>query len=190
MNPLLAADNDRLLHLLRTLSFERRKVTLASGRESNFYIDCKRTTLTAEGHWLVGRLMLNRILAADPTVVAVGGLTLGADPITSAVSMASWAAASPLQGFIVRKEAKGHGTGRYIEGAPLPAGARVAIVEDVVTTGGSGIQACERVEAAGWVVAGVYALVDRLEGGREAFEARGYKLESLYTRRDFLGDEA
>lgn len=188
MNPLLTADSDRLLHLLRTLSFEERKVTLASGRESNFYIDCKRTTLTAEGHWLVGRLLLNRILATAPDVVAVGGLTLGADPITSAVSMASWSAAHPLQGFLVRKEAKGHGTGRYIEGPPLPPGSRVAIVEDVVTTGGSGLKACERVEEAGWVVAGVYSLVDRLEGGRDAFESRGYKLESLYTRADFLPD--
>lgn len=190
MNPLLDADHARLLHLLRTLSFEKRKVTLASGRESNFYIDCKRTTLTAEGHWLVGRLLLDRILEVDPPVTAVGGLTLGADPIASAVSMASWSAARPLQGFIVRKEAKSHGTGRYIEGPPLQPGTRVAIVEDVVTTGGSGLKACERVEEAGLKVAGVFALVDRLEGGREAFESRGYKLESLFTRRDFLGDEA
>lgn len=190
MNDLLHADRERLLGLLRTFSFERRKVTLASGRESNFYIDCKRTTLAAEGHWLVGRLLLERIQRLGDGVEAVGGLTLGADPIASAVSMASWMGARPLQGFIVRKEAKGHGTGRYIEGPPLQAGTRVAIVEDVVTTGGSGLQACERAEAAGLVVAGVFALVDRQEGGREAVEARGYRLDSLFVRSDFMGDDA
>ncbi|WP_373048116.1 orotate phosphoribosyltransferase [Vulgatibacter sp.] len=189
MNDLLAADKSRLLDLLRTFSFAKRKVTLASGRESNFYIDCKRVTLAAEGHWLVGRLLLDSIFRLDPTVTAVGGLTLGADPIASAVSMASWLGARPLQGFIVRKEAKGHGTGRFLEGPPLQAGTRVAIVEDVVTTGGSGLKACERAEEAGLQVAGVFALVDRLEGGREAFEARGYRLESLFTRTDFMGDE-
>ena len=186
----LEHDRTRLLELLRTLSFERRKVTLASGRESNFYIDCRRTTLTAEGHWLIGRLLLDRILKMDPPVVGVGGMTLGADPIASAVSFASWAAARPLQAFLVRKEAKGHGTGQYVEGlAALPSGSRVVVVEDVVTTGGSGLLACERAEAAGLTVAGVLALVDRLEGGREAFEARGYRLDTLFTRADFLGDE-
>jgi orotate phosphoribosyltransferase len=186
----LEHDRARLLELLRTLSFERRKVILASGRESNFYIDCRRTTLTAEGHWLIGRLLLDRILRVDPPVAGVGGMTLGADPIASAVSFASWAAARPLQAFLVRKEAKGHGTGQYVEGlALLPPGSRVAVVEDVVTTGGSGLLACERAEAAGLQVAGIFALVDREEGGREAFEARGYRLETLFTRRDFLGDE-
>lgn len=184
--PALENDHRRLLELLRTLSFERRKVTLASGRESDFYVDCKRTSLTAEGHWLIGRLLLDRIVRHDAAVVAVGGLTLGADPIASAVSMASWLAARPLHGFIVRKEVKGHGTGRWIEGPALQPGDRVAIVEDVVTTGGSGLKACEKAEAAGLVVSGVFALVDRQEGGREAVEAKGYRLESLFTRSDFL----
>lgn len=186
MNPSLEHDRQRLLGLLRTLSFERRKVTLASGRESDFYVDCKRTSLTAEGHWLIGRLLLDRIVRHDPTVTAVGGLTLGADPIASAVSMASWMAARPLHGFLVRKEVKGHGTGRWIEGPALQPGTRVAIVEDVVTTGGSGLKACEKAEAAGLVVSGVFALVDRQEGGREAVEARGYRLESLFERGDFM----
>ena len=189
MNDRLGADRARLLHLLRTHSFERREVTLASGRRSNFYIDCKRTTLAAEGHWLVGRLLLDRILRLSEPVAAVGGLTLGADPVASAVSMASWMAARPLQAFLVRKEAKGHGTGRFIEGPALQPGTRVAIVEDVVTTGGSGLQACERAEAAGLVVAGVFALVDRREGGREAFAARGLALDALFDRSDFMGDE-
>lgn len=186
MTPSLDNDRQRLLDLLRALSFERRKVTLASGRESDFYVDCKRTSLTAEGHWLIGRLLLDRILRHDPQVTAVGGLTLGADPIASAVSMASWLAARPLHGFLVRKEVKGHGTGRWIEGPALQPGSRVAIVEDVVTTGGSGLKACEKAEGAGLVVSGVFALVDRLEGGREAVEARGYRLESLFDRGDFL----
>lgn len=186
MNPLLDNDRLRLLSLLTTLSFEKRKVTLASGRESNFYVDCKRASLTAEGHWLVGRLLLDRVQREAPDVEAIGGLTLGADPLVSAVSMASWAAARPLQGFLVRKEAKGHGTGRFIEGPPLPAGTKVAILEDVVTTGGSGLQACERAEEAGLIVKGMFALVDRLEGGREAIEAKGYRLNSLFTRMDFM----
>jgi orotate phosphoribosyltransferase len=186
----LEHDRARLLELLRTLSFERRQVRLASGKASNFYIDCRRTTLTAEGHWLIGRLLLDRILRLDPPVVGVGGMTLGADPIASAVSFASWAAARPLQAFLVRKEPKGHGTNQFVEGlAALPKGSRVVVVEDVVTTGGSGLLACERAEAEGLAVAGVLALVDRQEGGREAFAARGYRLDALFTRADFLGDE-
>jgi len=186
---LLDHDRSRLLSLLTDHAFARRQVTLASGRTSNFYVDCKRVSLTAEGHWLVGRLVLERIARQDPGVGAVGGLTMGADPIVSAVSMASWLAARPLQGFLVRKEVKGHGTGRWIEGPPLQPGTRVAIVEDVVTTGGSGLQACEKAEEAGLEVAGIWALVDRLEGGREAIEAKGYRLDALFTRTDFMGEE-
>src|SRR5690606_29587232 len=189
VNEMLFADRQRLLELLRTHSFERRQVTLASGRTSNFYIDCKRTTLRAEGHWLVGRLLLERVLREAPEARAVGGLTLGADPIASAVSMASWMAARPLEAFIVRKEAKGHGTKRWIEGPALPPGTPVAIVEDVVTTGGSGLLAAEKATEAGLRVLGIFALVDRREGGREAVEARGLRLYALFDRSDFLGPE-
>lgn len=188
MNPLLETDAQRLLDLLRTHSFERRQVTLASGRSSNFYVDCKRTTLRAEGHWLVGRLLLERILAEAPTARAVGGLTMGADPIASAVSMASWMGARPLEAFLVRKEAKGHGTKKWLEGPALPAGLPVAIVEDVVTTGGSGLLAAEKAREAGLEVLGIFALVDRQEGGREAVEAQGLRLFSLFERSDFLGE--
>jgi orotate phosphoribosyltransferase len=184
----IAVDRARLLELLRNHSFQRREVTLASGRRSSFYVDCKRTTLLAEGHWLVGRLLLDRILRLDPAAGAVGGLTLGADPIASAVSLASWMAARPLPALIVRKEPKGHGTGQWIEGPELAPGTRVAVVEDVVTTGGSGLKACERLEEAGFKVAGVFALVDRQEGGREAFSERGHGLQSLFTKADFLGE--
>jgi orotate phosphoribosyltransferase len=198
-------DRARLLELLRTLSFERRKVILASGRESDFYIDCKRTALTAEGHVLVGRLLLERIRRLPPPVHGVGGLTLGADPIASAVATASflelerWRVpghASPdrsegppatYDAFIVRKEPKGHGTGQWIEGRrTLPDGSRVVVIEDVVTTGGSALKAIERCRTEQLVPVGCLALVDRGEGGREAIEAQGVPLQSLFERGDFL----
>jgi len=194
------ADRVRLLELLRTLSFERRRVVLASGRESDFYVDCKRTTLTAEGHVLVGRLLLERIRRLPPPVHGVGGLTLGADPIASAVAVASfldlerWRAAggpaappSTCDAFVVRKEPKGHGTGQWIEGRrTLPDGSRVVVIEDVVTTGGSALKAIERCRLEQLQPIACLALVDRQEGGREAIEALGVPLEALFTRGDFL----
>jgi orotate phosphoribosyltransferase len=180
-------DRARLLELLRELSFERRKVVLASGQESDFYIDCKRTALTAEGHVLVGRLMFERVRAIRPLVRAVGGLTLGADPIASAVAMTSFLAGEPVDAFIVRKEPKGHGTGQWVEGRrTIPDGSRVVVIEDVVTTGGSALKAIERCRAERLEPVACLALVDRLEGGREAIEAQGVPLQSLFTRTDFL----
>ncbi len=180
-------DRARLLQLLRQLSFERRKVTLASGKESDFYIDCKRTALTAEGHVLVGRCLLNEVLAVTPLVRAVGGLTLGADPIASAIALTSFLAGHPVDAFIVRKEPKGHGTGQWIEGRKtIPDGSRVIVLEDVVTTGGSALKAIERCRAERLEVVACLALVDRLEGGREAIEASGVPLRPLFTREDFL----
>jgi orotate phosphoribosyltransferase len=194
------ADRARLLELLRALSFERRKVVLASGRESDFYIDCKRTALTAEGHVLVGRLLLEKVRRIAPPVRAVGGLTLGADPIASAVATASFLEVERWRGggqdgtppdtvdaFIVRKEPKGHGTGQWIEGRKtIPDGSRVVVIEDVVTTGGSALKAIERCRAEALVPVACLALVDRLEGGREAIEAQGVPLDALFTREDFL----
>ncbi|MDQ3264975.1 MAG: orotate phosphoribosyltransferase [Myxococcota bacterium] len=183
----LGRDRARLLELLTKQSFERRKVTLASGKESDFYIDCKKVALSAEGHWLIGRLFLAEIKKHCPNAVAVGGLTLGADPLASAVSLTSYLWGQPIPAFIVRKEAKGHGTGVWIEGRNLiPDGAEVAIVEDVVTTGGSSLKAIERVEADGLKARHAFALVDRLEGGNEAFTARGYVVHPLFTRKDFI----
>jgi orotate phosphoribosyltransferase len=180
-------DRARLLELLRQLSFERRKVTLASGKESDFYIDCKRTALTAEGHVLVGRCLLAEVLAITPLVRAVGGLTLGADPIASAIALTSFQAGHPVDAFIVRKEPKGHGTGQWIEGRKtIPDGSRVIVLEDVVTTGGSALKAIERCRAERLEVVACLALVDRLEGGREAIEASGVPLRPLFTRKDFL----
>ncbi len=189
----LADDRARLLELLRTLSFERRKVVLASGKESDFYVDCKRTTLTAEGHVLVGRLLLEKVRRLQPPVRGVGGLTLGADPISSAIALTSFldherARGPTIDAFVVRKEPKGHGTGQWIEGRrTIPDGSRVVVVEDVVTTGGSALEAIERCRAEGLVPVACVALVDRREGGREAIEAQGVPLDALFTREDFLG---
>jgi orotate phosphoribosyltransferase len=183
----LDADRARLLELLRTLSFERRKVTLASGKESDFYVDCKRTALTAEGHVLVGRLLFEKVRAVRPLVRGVGGLTLGADPIASAIALTSFLAGEPVDSFIVRKEPKGHGTGQWIEGRKtIPDGSRVVVIEDVVTTGGSALKAVERCRAEHLVPVACVALVDRLEGGREAIEAQGVPLDALFTRKDFI----
>jgi orotate phosphoribosyltransferase len=186
----LERDRARLLELLRSLSFERRKVILASGKESDFYIDCKRTALTAEGHVLIGRLLLERVRGLTPPVRGVGGLTLGADPIASAVALTSFldgAGAGAVDAFIVRKEPKGHGTGQWIEGRKtIPDGSRVAVIEDVVTTGGSALKAIERCRAEHLVPVACLALVDRQEGGREAIEAQGVPLQALFTRADFM----
>ena len=183
----LDRDRARLLELLRTLSFERRKVVLASGKESDFYVDCKRTALTAEGHVLVGRLLFEKVRAVRPLVRGVGGLTLGADPIASAIALTSFLAGEPVDAFIVRKEPKGHGTGQWIEGRKtIPDGSRVAVLEDVVTTGGSALKAIERCRAEKLEVVRCFALVDRMEGGRQAIEATGVPLDALFTREDFL----
>lgn len=175
----------RLLELLTQLSYEEREVTLASGQKSNFYIDCKQTVLGAEGHFLVGTLV-NRLLADKlPDVEAVGGLTMGADPIASAVSTMSFVMGRPIRGFYVRKEAKGHGTGQWIEGGKgLRPGMKVAIVEDVVTTGGSALKAVQRAREFGLDVTAIIGLVDREEGGREVLEQEA-PLFTLFAKRDF-----
>jgi orotate phosphoribosyltransferase len=174
-----------LLALLRELSYAEREVTLASGAKSNFYIDCKQTALTAEGHLLIGLLVHDLIVREAPDARAVGGLTMGADPIASAVATYSFMAGRPLDAFYVRKETKGHGTQAWIEGdRRVTPGTPVAIVEDVCTTGGSSIKAIERARLHGLVVRRVIALVDREEGGREAVE-REAPFSSLFTRGDF-----
>jgi len=175
----------RLLALLSRLSYERREVTLASGRKSDFYIDCKQTVLTAEGHFLAGSLFLSLIRQRSEVIEAIGGLTMGADPLASAASTLSYVAGRPLTAFYVRKEAKGHGTGQWIEGVKsLRPGMPVAIVEDVVTTGGSALKAIERARGFGLEVKLIVGLVDREEGGREALEAEA-PLVTLFRKRDF-----
>jgi orotate phosphoribosyltransferase len=183
--PSPAEARPRLLALLRELSYAEREVTLASGQRSNFYIDCKQTALTAEGHLLIAILVHDLISREAPEVRAVGGLTLGADPIASAVATWSMLAGRPLDAFYVRKEPKGHGTQQWIEGdRRVVPGTPVAIVEDVCTTGGSSLKAIERARLHGLDVRRVIALVDREEGGRAAVE-REAPMSALFSRSDF-----
>lgn len=156
---------------------------LTSGRTSTYYIDAKMTTLDPRGAFLTAQLLLEVLKPYD--IDAIGGFTLGADPIVSAVAVLSAETKRPLPAFIVRKEAKKHGERKMIEG-PFKPGWRVAVVDDVVTTGGSTLKACKAVEEEGGQVVLTLALVDRLEGGRENLEKRGYTFISLLTRDDLL----
>src|SRR5689334_13667902 len=171
-------DHDRLLTLLAERSARRGHFTLASGRQSTLYIDARLTTMSPDGLALIGPLGIQALSSAGWRVDSVGGLTLGADPVSYAIAYASALASTPIRAFTVRKEAKAHGTGRLIEG-PFREGDRVAVVEDVITTGGSALRAVEAIRAAGGVVAGVLALVDREEGGRDALEGAGLPVLAL-----------
>jgi len=175
----------RLLALLKRLAYEEREVTLASGLKSNFYIDCKQAVLTAEGHYLTGWLF-NRVIAQRaPEVEAVGGLTMGADPLASATALMSYLGGRPLAAFYVRKEPKGHGTGQWMEGAKsLRSGMPVAILEDVMTTGGSALKAIARAREFGLDVRLIVGLVDREEGGRESLEKEA-PVVTLFRKGDF-----
>jgi orotate phosphoribosyltransferase len=177
--------HDRLLSILAERSARRGQFTLASGRQSTLYIDARLTTMSPEGLALIGPLALAALRDVDWRVNAVGGLTLGADPISYAIAYASAETAAPLRAFTVRKEAKAHGTGRLIEG-PFQAGDRVAVIEDVITTGGSALRAVEAVRAAGGTVAGVLALVDREEGGRDALVSAGLPVVALARASDIV----
>ncbi len=175
----------RLLDLLRERSFARRRVVLASGKESDFFIDCKQAVLGAEGHALAGVVLFEE-LAHLGHADAVAGVELGGCPLASAVALISFQRGAPLDAIYVRKDAKDHGSRRALEGNTcLAPGARVVLLEDVVTTGGSTLRAAAKLEAERHVVAGVVALVDRLEGGSEAIGAR-YPFRAIYTRRDFM----
>ena len=183
--PAFARKRARLLELLRTHAFAEREVVLSSGQKSNFYIDCKQVSLDAEGACLIGELFEEVIEVVAPEAVAVGGLTLGADPLATATSITSFRQGKPRAAFIVRKEPKGHGTGQWLESTPLPAGAPVVILEDVVTTGASTLRAIERARGAGLRVVHAIGIVDRLEGGHAAV-TKEVPLLTLFTRRDFL----
>lgn len=180
---------NRLRELLDRLSLKRGQVVLASGKTSDFYLDCKQTALNAEGASVIGRLVFERIrrLRADGhRIEGVGGMTLGADPIAVATAVTSQQAGEPVQAFVIRKEPKGHGTRAWLEGANnLAQGAPVLLVEDVVTTGGSTLRALERARESGLEPVAIVALVDREEGGRENLEATGLPFEALLCRSDF-----
>ncbi len=180
-------DRERLKQLLLTKSYREGTFTLTSGRTSDFYIDGKQTTLDAEGAYLCGRLLHQLISQAQEKIEAVGGMTLGADPLVTAVSVVSYLEKAPIPAFIVRKEAKGHGTGNYLEGKNnLRPGCLVALVEDVVTTGGTLIRVIERVEQEGFRVGLVATVVDREEGGAETLQRHGHSLQALFTRSQLL----
>lgn len=178
---------NRLIEILRERSFERKRVILASGRESDFFIDCKQAALTAEGHALVGDLMFEA-LSELPPCEAIAGVELGGCSLASAVSLISFQRGRPLDALFVRKEQKGHGSRRLVEGdrSILRPEMPVVILEDVVTTGGSTLRAVGNLEKAGVKVVGVIALVDRLEGGADAIREAGLPFVSIATRHDFI----
>ncbi len=177
---------ERLKLIILEKSYEKRKVVLSSGQESDFYFDGKQTTLDAEGAYLTGKLFFEAIKDIED-IKGVGGLTLGADPIATATSVVSYLEGKPIPAFIIRKEPKGHGTGAWMEGRRnLRPGSRVIILEDVVTSGGSSLKAISRAEEEGMQVLGVVTLVDREEGGRENIEKKGYWLKSIFTKTNIL----
>lgn len=178
-------DRETLRQLLRDKSFVKRDVVLTSGLKSDWYIDGKHTTLHPLGLRLVGELIFDRLKGSG--IEAVGGLTMGADPLVAATALVSHQQGEPMVAFVVRKEPKFHGTSAWIEGKNnLRDGMKVAILEDVITTGGSILHAVHRAEAEGLVVARVLVIVDRCEGGRENLAKAGYQLESIFTREDMM----
>lgn len=170
--------HERLLDMLATRSARTGSFTLASGRQSSLYIDARLTTMSPDGLATIGSLALAALRESDWNPDAVGGLTLGADPVSYSIAYASALAGTPIRAFTVRKEAKSHGTGKLIEG-PFRTGDNVVVIEDVITTGGSALRAVEAVRAAHGVVKGVLAVVDREEGGRESLNAAGLSVITL-----------
>jgi orotate phosphoribosyltransferase len=172
-----AAVRQRLLELLAGRAYRHGTFTLASGRTSPHYVNCKPVSLSGEGLVLLGALLLREVEAG---AAAVAGLTLGADPLVSAVAMRAALDGRPLAALIVRKQAKGHGTGAWLEGPLPPAGSTVTVLEDVVTSGGSSLEAVAQLREAGYRVNRVVTIVDRQEGGLEAMTAAGLELRSLF----------
>ena len=175
----------RLARLLVEKSYREGDFVLASGRRSDYYFDCRVTALHAEGSWLIGTLFNHMLSEMD--IKGVGGMTMGADPLVAATTVISHEQGRPLNGLLVRKEAKGHGTGQFVEGlGNFSTGDRVAMLEDVVTTGGSLLKACDRIRDAGLSIVAVCAILDREEGGREKLREAGYDLLALFTRAELV----
>ena len=176
-----------LLSLLAERAYRRGQFTLASGRSSEHYVNCKPVSLSGQGLALLSAQMLGLV---EAEAVAVAGLTLGADPLVSGVAQAAALAGRGLDALIVRKEAKGHGTGAWLEG-PLPAaGSRITVLEDVVTTGGSSLKAVHQLREAGYVVERVVTIVDRQEGGLDAMTSAGLELRSLFLLEEVAARSA
>ena len=172
---------DILLDLIVKYAYVEGDFTLSSGAKSSYYINCKQVTLRAEGALALGRLLLQ--LLSD-RVTAVAGLTLGADPMVSAVSVVSAYEDRPLPALIIRKQPKGHGTKAYIEGPSLAPGSNIVVLEDVVTTGGSALTAVERLQDAGYRVTQILSLVDREQGGSQLYQSKGIKFEALFSIKE------
>lgn len=181
-------DRERLKKILRRYSVLRGEFVLASGKRSNVYVDCRLTTLRGEAMPLVGRSVLSRIRARGWVPQAVGGLTMGADPVACAVAHVSQLTPVPVDAFVVRKEKKRHGSTRPVEGLANMDGVRCVVLEDVCTSGGSTIQAIRRVRDAGMRVLGACSLVDREQGARAALAAIGCDLESVFTMNELLAE--
>ncbi|MCG8651725.1 MAG: orotate phosphoribosyltransferase [Pirellulales bacterium] len=180
----MSYDRDALLELIRSEALRRGEFTLASGKKASYYLDCRNVTLHPRGANLVAAGMLEAIESAGQLPDAVGGMAIGADPITASIITLAGQRQLPLKGFMVRKEPKGHGTGKQVEG-PVTSGQRVVIVEDVITSGGSALRAVDAAVEYGLVVQRVIGIIDRLAGGEAAFQARGLELQTLCTIRDF-----
>jgi len=177
-------EKDRLLEILKTLSYEEGEFILKSGKKSSFYIDARETTLNPEGMNLVGKIMY-KMVKEIPGVEAVGGVSVGADPLVCSVVLYAYNNKDNIYGFFIRKEPKAHGRSLWIEGAKnLRPGMNVVILEDVVTTGGSSLRAIEITQQAGYRVKGVIAILDRLEGGKELIESKGYMFMSIFNIKD------
>lgn len=180
-------DRETLLHLLRKHSVQFGEFTLASGRKSNVYVDARLTMLRAQAQPLIGGSILERFRSRGWDPDAVGGLTMGADPIVSAVVRESLDWKHPIDGFLIRKEPKGHGRQQYVEGFRDGDGLTAVILEDTCTTGGSAVKAIERAKAFGFEVIGACCLVDREEGGKEAVEETGVPFERVFTLKELIG---
>lgn len=176
---------ERLRALLLERSVKRGDFVLASGARSSYYVDCRIAATSAEGQALIGEVALEAIDAGGLQPQVVGGLTMGADPVAYAIAHASWTTGDPIDAFTVRKQPKEHGTGKRIEGN-FRDGVRALVIEDVITSGGSALQACDAVEAEGGRVVGVLAVIDREAGGREKIEARGYPVSTLFRISELL----
>ena len=177
--------HERLVALLAEKSVLFGEFTLASGKRSEYYIDARLSTMSPEGLRIIGEAGLDALAKSGWSVDSIGGLTMGADPIAYAIAYASADSAKPLRAFAVRKEPKQHGTGKRVEG-PFRKGDVVAVIEDVITSGGSALSAIEAVRAEGGTVAGVLALLDREEGGVEKIEAQGARVTALTRASDVL----
>lgn len=177
-------EKDQLLKILKDLSYEQGDFILASGKKSTYYIDAKETTLNPQGMYLTGKVMYSMVRQV-PGIEAVGGVSIGGDPLVCAVVLAAYQNHDSLKGFLIRKEPKGHGTNRWVEGGKnLKKGMNVMILEDVVTTGGSSLKAIEASEKEGYPVKGIVAMLDRLEGGKEAIESKGYLFTTIFDLND------